>query len=336
MSIYLRGNVWYSDIYVNGRRVRRRLSDDAEEARAMLREMKQQRDWQRWHLITPQLAVREVIQVYLRRAKATCRASTLNRYEYQLNHFEGFCKAVGVTHVSGLTLQLADDYVLWRKEQGAAPNTINQELIMVRAALAYAVRLGRLESNPWERIEKLKVSDKSPRVFTREEIRAITDTMPTWAADAVTLLTYTGMRVGELQHLTWRDVDLQRETITITSRAVQTKTGHSWLVPLAGPALEILRRRSEARDRRACIIWTERGPFHRNSLREMFQRRLRGLGLEHGTIHDLRHTFASWMIEAGASLDTVQAILGHRTYKTTERYKHLSPGFLKGEVDRLT
>ena len=54
-----------------------------------------------------------------------------------------------------------------------------------------------------------------------------------------------------------------------------------------------------------------------------------------GRLHDLRHTFASWMIEAGADLSAVQSILGHKDYRTTLGYRHLSAEYLKNQIRRL-
>jgi integrase len=142
-------------------------------------------------------------------------------------------------------------------------------------------------------------------------------------ADIVEFSLFTGVRRGEALGLTWDRVDRSRGVI----RLELTKSGRRREVPLSANADAVLARR-----------WTEGAKGYVfssgkwNSFRSAWEAALAAAGIDGFRFHDLRHTFASWLIQRGRSLKEVQEALGHQTITMTMRYSHLAPEHLRAAV----
>ena len=140
--------------------------------------------------------------------------------------------------------------------------------------------------------------------------------------DLVEFSLFTGVRRGEALGLTWDRVDRARGVI----RLELTKSGRRREVPLSSNADAVLARR-----------WTPEakgyvfGSRNWNSFRSAWESALAAAGIEDLRFHDLRHTFASWLIQRGRTLREVQEALGHQTTMTM-RYSHLAPDHLRAAV----
>ena len=146
--------------------------------------------------------------------------------------------------------------------------------------------------------------------------------------DFITLLVLTGMRRSNVLHMQWRWVDLERGTVTVP--AEEDKAGIGFVKHLSIPALAILKRRFAAlRAGQVASTWVFVNPrtgkpyASRRSAWETLRERA---GLPDLRFHDLRHTFASMMLDAGADIVDVQQALGHTQLKTTTVYLHLTEG----------
>ena len=147
----------------------------------------------------------------------------------------------------------------------------------------------------------------------------------------------TGMRQGEVMGLAWERVDFSRAVI----RLEHTKSGrrrevpmrqavYEALAPLRADALAALQpdadgRRPEPRGR----VWPDRR-FPRTA----WERAVERAGIDDFHFHDCRHHFASWFMMRGGSLQALQKILGHATLAMTQRYAHLSPDYLRAEIEK--
>ena len=140
-----------------------------------------------------------------------------------------------------------------------------------------------------------------------------------------------GLRVGELVGLDWRDIDEELGMVMIRSG----KGNKDRLVPLGEPALDALL----AWRRAMPIAWEPNGPVITNlrggrlttrAVEMILQRRLEAAGVTTGvTPHGLRHSFATHMLGNGADLRSIQEMLGHASLATTQRYTHVSMNHLK-------
>ena len=136
--------------------------------------------------------------------------------------------------------------------------------------------------------------------------------------------------------LEWSRVDLHRNVIRLKSQ--HTKSGAPRMIPLCNEARAALIGRQRFR-----ASYCPDAPFvfvnyegHRiGSIKRSFSTACRRAGISDFRIHDLRHTFASWLVTEGVPLLEVSRLLGHSTVKMTERYTHLAPDSLESAVSLL-
>jgi hypothetical protein len=149
------------------------------------------------------------------------------------------------------------------------------------------------------------------------------------------LQAHTGLRRGSLFDLRWEQIDFANSVMRIP----RTKSGRPLSVPLNATAKATLEKLKKDHEPENPYVFTHRvgkdagAPVH--DVKNGFHAALELAGIEDFTWHDLRHTFASWLMMRGASLRSVAELLGHQSMKMTMRYAHLSPAFLSAEVSLL-
>ena len=148
----------------------------------------------------------------------------------------------------------------------------------------------------------------------------------TGLADLVEFCLFTGVRRGEALGLTWDRVDRARGVI----RLELTKSGQRREVPLSSNADAVLARRW-APEAKGYVF----GSRNWNSFRSAWEAAVAVAGVENFRFHDLRHTFASWLVQRGRTLKEVQEALGHQTITMTMRYSHLAPAHKAAAVEKL-
>jgi integrase len=136
----------------------------------------------------------------------------------------------------------------------------------------------------------------------------------------------TGARRGELERLTWGDVDLARATAMVR----ETKNGRPKvlvLVPGVVEALKPFRRQDERRFAKVAerrVFHSERRPERVMEFTKHWRAALKAAGIKAFRFHDLRHSCASWLAQEGASLLEIADVLGHKQLRMTQRYSHLT------------
>jgi len=144
----------------------------------------------------------------------------------------------------------------------------------------------------------------------------------------------TGVRLGELFQLTWRDVDLEHRNLTI--QGTTAKSGKTRHIPLNTEALWALREwKGQGTDRTGFVFPGRVSRRELNNVRRSWLGVLDDAEISRFRWHDLRHTFASRLVMAGVDLNTVRELLGHADYKMTLRYAHLAPEHKAAAVAKL-
>lgn len=228
------------------------------------------------------------------------------------------------------------DYILHVKTRKAwRPKTIRQAAAAAR--LFYAGMLGRGEWKLFSQI-RTKDHDELPVVLTREQVIRLLARIPLRRYRVPLKLIYCcGLRLSECLNLTVHDILGAEGKLLVRGG----KGGKDRMVPLAADMLEDLRR-YWAVHRNPVLLFpnvgrgacgphqvAERmrlaaGPMPHTSLQRLLVEGRKQLGIPGATVHSLRHSFATHLVEAGASLHTVQALLGHKNINTTMVYLHLT------------
>jgi integrase len=259
---------------------------------------------------------------------------TLGIYENSLRHF---LVAVGDQQLSSISAQHIDIFRQQRLRE-VSPTTLNLNLRSLRSAFSYAVRWQLLSNNPFTRVPLCKVPERSPLFFSAEDFkRLVSGIKEKWLKSIVILAACTGMRRGEVVNLKWRDVDLAQKELRIeSSGGYRTKCGKRRAIPLNIVALQLLEELSK--DRLSEYVVTVEGRRVREPyLSRRFKQYIHRLGFDPSFhFHNLRHSFASWLVQNGAPIYEIQKLMGHSTIRVTEIYAHLAPNQLHGTVERLS
>ena len=178
-------------------------------------------------------------------------------------------------------------------------------------------------------IERPKPERQLPTVLSRDEVRRILDAtrFPKHKL-ALTLAYSAGLRVSEVVALRVGDIDLERRMI----RVRQGKGRKDRYTLLAETVVRLMEEYGTPGDPKAWLIPGGRPGRHltTRSVQKVFEQALARSGVpKQASVHTLRHSFATHLLENGISLRHIQILLGHKSPKTTERYTHVSQGELR-------
>lgn len=231
----------------------------------------------------------------------------------------------------------SQDIARWFGEklgEGLAPATVEK----IRVTLSRSFELGRqweipgTETNPVRSVPRKRFSNARERYLSAAEaerlFRALERSENPQLKHIVGLLLLTGARKSELLNAEWRHVDLERRAWYIPT----TKTGKPRHVPLPQAAMDIMERLPRFKD---CPFLVPNPSTLRpyNTLKRAWDTARREACLGDLRIHDLRHSAASFMINAGIDLYAVGRILGHADHQSTMRYSHLANDTLMAAVE---
>ncbi|MCX5852955.1 MAG: tyrosine-type recombinase/integrase [Deltaproteobacteria bacterium] len=284
---------------------------------------------------------------------ATCKPSTERDYKIILDkHVLPVFKNIAVNEINRPMIK---NFLLSKVNEGFATSTISHMKIVLSGVLSHAVDDEVIPANPAHRLGKL-IKSKSPQLdvepLTRKELSILLKTFkkrfPHYYPLVLTLAR-TGMRLGEALALQWGDVDFNGRFIAIQRNMVRgeigtPKSGKSRRVDMSRQLTETLfnmkqSRKVERLENREDWIFTSSvgTPMDGDCFRSrVFSLALTKAKLRKIRIHDLRHSYASALIQAGESLAYVRNQLGHHSIKVTvDIYGHLAPEGNKEAVDRL-
>lgn len=324
--------VWWVDIHFNGIRVRKRIGPDRKAAE--LAELEFRKAHARRKVLGEDdgLTLESLWVRYI----AWCRIHNRD-VEHKIQRWKKHLAPV-FAHIrlTEISIPVVETYRQRRLSEGARPSTVNRETSLLRHMLAMAVRWGLLPQNPLAGLGNLpeKNDDRWTYITVEEAERLLENIENPDYRQLVEFLLYSGRRLGEALELRWRDVDLDRGVLLL--RGSRNKSGKTFGFPLHPRALRVLRERV-SRWNGSGVPQEERVfPLSKKWLQKAFKKALKKAGLpESIRIHDLRHTFASWLAMKGVPLQQIQALLGHRQISTTLRYAHLNPEVLRGALEKI-
>jgi integrase len=207
-----------------------------------------------------------------------------------------------------------------------APASVNHEMAVLSKILSLACDHGQLETNPCRKVKKLRLNNRRHRYLTEAEEPRLLDACfgkRQHLRPLIRLALQTGMRRGELLKLTWRDIDLGRAVIHIRD----PKNGRDRAIPMNDEARAVLDQ--------LCPGRADDRLFPFDEIKRAWNTSCRIAGIEDLHFHDLRHTFATRLADAGADAFTIAALLGHTTIQMAARYTHATDQGKRSAVKNL-
>jgi len=211
-------------------------------------------------------------------------------------------------------------------------SSLNRDLALLKHMFSYAVREGWVEKNPVSRLRLERENNARDRVLEPEEfIQLQAHSAP--HLQAVNLMAYqTGMRLGEILHLTWDRVDLKAQVIRL--KAEDTKTNEGRLVPLTSELTGLLKDLYKVRYLGEDHVFLVKG-HSVNSIKTAFNAACRRANIQGFHFHDFRHTAVTNMRRAGIDHLTIMKITGHKTLEVFKRYNSFLEGDLREAASRF-
>jgi site-specific recombinase XerD len=327
-----KGVTWYLDYAVDGRRLRKRAGRSKRLAELALADVQVKLERKELGFQAKDKGLAEFIQDYLAYSKSNKARQSYERDTYIIKNFTGFIQAHKLSAVTPAKLEA---YKVHRRENGAKLTTVNRELNTIKAMLNKAVAWGCLAQNPAKSVQKFREPRRQVRYLSKEEVRTILKAADDSLRPVIETFLHTGFRRDELVHLTWADIDLKNQALSVQAKdgwhPKDYEARHIPLTPRLKEVLEQLPRKEGG-----FVFPNGSGaPMSGVVLGRSFRVLLRSCAVKHASIHTLRHTFASHLVMSGADLYTVQKLLGHSSIKTTEIYAHLAPDYLRSAIERL-
>jgi integrase len=335
MGLYKRGGVWWMRFSHRDKQVRRSMETTnkrvAEKIQAKVLTQIAEGKWLD-KPIGADRTLKELLERYMemhsKRNKAQKSCIRDRSLSAHLNRY------LGDWMIADISSRAVADYKYSRREEGAAPNTVNNELRLLSHAFNLAVKEWEwVDFNPVSRVTKERVDNEVERWLTHEEEDKLLASSPQWLKEIVVFALNTGLRQAEILDLTWDRVDLFRKTFTILEQKNRGKD----TLPLNEQALNVLKERAKIRSIKSNLVFfgKEGTRLDASNLRRAFYVAIERAGIERLRFHDLRHTFATWLVQAGVDLYKVQRLMRHKTPLMTQRYAHHYPESLRDGVEVL-
>jgi len=317
---------WYVDFTFNKKRIRQFGGYTKEQARNTLAKMRIEKLDERLGFKKPaqpdidfdQFA-REFIKIYSKQNK-----KSWERDEFSLISLKPFFKGKTIQDIGP---EFVERYKAKRKTE-VSPATVNRDLAFLKTMFKKAVEWGRLESSPVTNVKKFKEPNSKERTLNASEMARLIDAATNHLEPILIIALNTGMRRGEILSLKWENVNLSKRCIHIED----SKSGRSRDVPMNGLVVEAM---SSIRQDSVYVFYNPTTGEPIKDIKTAFKTACKKAEIKGLRFHDLRHTAATRMVEAGVDLVTVSKILGHSSIQMTMRYAHPTPGNMRLAVEKL-
>ncbi|CAM3949496.1 tyrosine-type recombinase/integrase [Cohnella lubricantis] len=246
---------------------------------------------------------------------------TIRAYNGQVDRYMRYCAAHPAPSESSPSASRLSEYSLHLLDSQHSHAYVNQAISAVKFYLQHVG--GLVESEAYLRPKKER---KLPNVLAREEVMRLLQQTVNPKHRAILYLTYSsGLRVGEVVRLRLKDLDRERKTVHIR----QGKGRKDRVTVLSEAAYEVVEAylRSGYADRAGWLFPGQQEGKHltERSVQKLFEQKLREAGIrKEVSVHSLRHSFATHLLEGGIDLRYIQELLGHQNIRTTEVYTHIS------------
>lgn len=286
----------------------------------------------------------EAIGLYKQSARLTTHPRHLYQREKQLNWWSEQLGDNLLANISADKVNVCKRELMGRTstrsgdEKPVKAATVNHYLCALSAVLNHAIKeMNWLRHNPMKEVKKMQVKNARVRFLNLEEREAIIKACKAperhrLLYPLVIVAMCTGMRKSEILALHWKDVDLDKRVVIVQA----SKNGDRRSVPITGPALDIMHELRKVRHIASDLVFARKDGMGPIELKKQWEAALGKSEVKNFRFHDLRHTAATYLLQAGASLPELSAILGHRSLQMVKRYAHMAENHAVAVVERMT
>ena len=249
-------------------------------------------------------------------------ARTEKSYLHHMNVFLDYVKSAKVSNVDATFLLT---YFNWLKEvKNFSYSSMKQALAAIRFLYLNVLK----KEIDFDFFIKMKKPNSLPNVLAINEVRKIIDRIVNLKHKAIISTIYScGLRISEVINLKFSDIDSSAMTIKI----VNAKGKNDRYVMLSAKLLELLREYfREYKPKEYLFEGQNGGKYSSRSIQEVFNRSVKAASISKKvTVHTLRHSFASHLLDNGTDIRFIQELLGHKHLSTTQIYTHINPVSVK-------
>ena len=332
MGLYKRGQVWWMAFVYKGKRYRESTNTvDRKQAQRIHDKVKGQIVEGKWFEKLPgeEMNFEQLMAKYMNEHSPKKSPKQHIRDKSSLRHLNPYFGALGLPEI---TSRVVNEYKAKRYNEGASPGTINRELVLLKHAFSMAYREWELlPDNPVKNVRLEREPQGRVRYLTDEEFERLLEACAKWLKPIVLVARHTGMRRENVLSLTWTQVDLFRRVILLD----YTKNRERHGIPLNDTLMELFKGLYKVRHINSLYVFCRANGKRYVELKGAFRRAVKAAGIENFRFHDLRHCFASALVQRGIDLFAVQRLLGHKDGRMTQRYAHLAPENLRDAVRTL-
>lgn len=288
--------------------------------------------------VTCQMTVKELFSEWLSAIKLRVKTSTFANYLMKVE--KHILPVFGGMKYDMLTVQMLNYFIQEKLDSGLSAKYVSDIIIVFKSMAKYTAKIHEFR-NVLADVELPKVHRREAELLTRNQQLQLCRYLqrnPCTTSLCVLLSLYTGLRVGEVCGLMWRDIDFEKSVLTVRRTVQRIRNGtHSTRILADTPKSRTSRRSipipkflikllRESRSNENCYILS--GSEHiiePRTLQRRFKSILKKADLPSVSYHSLRHAFATNCLQAGFDVKTLSEILGHASVETTlNRYVHTS------------
>jgi len=262
---------------------------------------------------------KDLMDKYMAEYSAVNKAASSHKRDKSLSaHLN---RVFGDNYLTDIKPAMVSNYKTQRRGEGASPRTIQYELTLMSHAFNLAIMDWELiDVNPLKKVKKETVNNSIERWLTKEEEDQLLKASPKWLQDIIRFAVNTGFRQSEVLDLKWSQIDFERKTVTISE---QKNKGVDTL-PLNEATLEVLKEKSSKSHIGDDLVFPtgQNTRFLNRNVFRMFVSATEKVNIKKLRFHDLRHTFATRLVQNGVDIYTVQKLGRWKSIKMVERYSH--------------
>ncbi len=264
---------------------------------------------------------------YLRhKGRSNHKPSTIDGAFTSIAFFLDFYAKLGKTELTHITRSDLEAFIEHEQDRGMHISTVKTRMGCIVAFLHYLIDQELIPGTALKKRIRFKLPDTLPRAMAPQDVKKLLSVIDhTRDRALIFLLLRTGIRIGEALALTMNDIDLRERKVQIYQGE---KNDMGRVVYLSNDAVFCLKRWFKWRDPEKRYVFYGKGDtcISYSTARARFFNYLKEAGLAHKgyTVHCLRHTFASELLNAGLRLEVLQQLLGHQDIEMTRRYARLT------------